>query len=412
MPDTHKLPVQQFLRTHSPRELLAAHGVHVNPSADGRVVSVSYDQILAKKSDPLVLECRGLVLHLHDGTFDPDRPLGVTQILARPFRRFFNHGEGGPEHQLDLTNPEVTYENKEDGTLIIVYHDPYANYCAGGWQVATRSVPRGDQKASRLGGDTTFRDLFLRALGVDDLDRWAKDRDLDGITRLSGRCTYLFELTTPLNEVFVRQDKFRVTLLGVRDRETGYEANPVKCAERVGVPTPRQFQFANAAEAFAFIHSQPPQEHEGMVAKRRVGEGYHRAKIKNAAYVAASHVQGGNGAINSPRSLMTLILTGAFGDVESTLNAHTAEVGRQMEAALATYCQEQDAAYDRLFVPGMSRKDLAIAMGTAGLNVPACFARYEGKVPNYAGYIQSQRQADGWKDGVLDHLIRACGVKA
>lgn len=406
------LPVQEFLLTRSVRDLFTVHGVGVSPDASGRVVSVSYDQIAAKKTDPLVLECRGLVLRLLDGVFDLDRPLGATEILARPLKRFFNHGEGGPEHQVDLTNPAVSYETKEDGTYIILYYDPYDARGAGRWHVATRSVPRGDQKASRLGGDITFRDLFLRALGVDDLDRWANGFFGTSI-RLSGRNTYVFELTTPLNEVFVRQDKFRVTFLGVRDRVTGLEFDPAGFTAAIGVPIPQRHVFANAAEAFTFIHSQPPREHEGMVAKLLVKPGvYLRAKIKNAAYVAASHVQGGNGAINSPRSLMTLVLTGAFGDVESTLNAHTAEVGRQMEAGLATYCQEQDAAYDRLFVPGMTRKELAVSMGTAGLNVAACFARFDGKVANFAGYIQSQRQADGWRDGVLDSLIKASQVKA
>lgn len=389
--------IQDFLRSRSPNDLFTAHGIRVTPSDDHRVASVNYDQIAAKSSDPMVWGARGLVLRL-SGPFDPGTPLGDTRIVGRPFDRFFNHGEGPESHRVDLSDPAARYEEKLDGTLCIVYHD-----APDGWHIGTRNVPRADKPAGKHAGDLTFRGLFERTVGG-ALDTWA--------SKVDPTYTYLFELTGPLNEVFVRHDRPAVTLLGARHTGGGWEMDDDWCmgvASDLRVETPKRYTFPNAEAAFAFIHGQPPRAHEGMVVKvaRKDAEGhtYHaRTKVKNLAYVAAAHMAGANVA-GSPRDVASLILSGAWDDVAPTLNAHIQTVGTEIEGKIRALAEQQDRAYERLATPGIARKDLAKAAGMAGLIMPAVFARYEGRVGGFLEWVMSQRSGTGWKTSLLDSLV-------
>src|SRR6478609_5767270 len=110
-----RLLVQQFLREGgSPEQLLASHGVRAK-AYNGKV-SFVYDQLAARNDDPLACQCRGLVLRE-----------GSWEILARPFDRFFNHGQA---EAASIDWATARFEEKLDGTLLIVYWDPLAG--AGG----------------------------------------------------------------------------------------------------------------------------------------------------------------------------------------------------------------------------------------------------------------------------------------
>lgn len=394
------LPVQEFLRARSAADLLATHGVHLSPSSDGQVVAVSYDQLAAKKSDPLTHSCRGLILHILNGFRGPQEAIGDTVILSRPFDRFFNLGEGPEELRVNLSDPRTVFEEKLDGTFVDVYHDPFL----GSWQMGTRNVPRGDAQVNRLFGDMTYRGLFEKTVGG-DLHTWASARPL------CPEFTYMFELTTPANELYVRQDQYQVTLIGVRHTQTGREVDPQVVAPDLGLKSAKVHRFPSVEETLAWTHSRPPRDHEGLVAKLEVSPGvYLRSKVKNVAYVAAAHASD-NIKASSTRSLMTLILTGNFEDVAPTLNTEIAARGRELESHLAEYCRRQDEGYLSLVTPGMDRKEVARVCGSAGLNVPACFARYEGKVDGFSGWIEGQKGRNGrtgWPDSLLDTLA---GVK-
>lgn len=393
---THRIPVQGYLETHSPRELFAEHGITIAPSTCGRVVSASYDQLAARKTDPMAIEARGHVLRILDGAYSPTKPLGKTVILARFFRRFFNHGEGGPEHQVDLTHPLARFEEKLDGSLVGVYFDPYDRDGMGRWHVATRTVPQGDK---HLGGGYTARELYEKSVGY-------------GLETFTGLCgmnpghTYLSELCTPFNEVHVLQDEFKATLLGIRDTQTGVEYDPEPFALQAGIPSVKVHKFGSVEETLRYIHSQHPRKHEGMVAKILHPDGsVQRTKIKNAAYVATAHLTGMK--VNSPRSVMSLVLTGCLGDVADSINAHMAEMGRKFELGLAAYAHTQDALYDKLCPTGTDRKTLAIAAGKNGLAHAYAFARFQGDVTNYVQWVNTQRKDGGWSDSFLDGLVKS-----
>jgi hypothetical protein len=164
------LLVQQYLETHTFGDLARDHGVYASFSKSGHKFSLNYDQIEARESDPLSQECRGLVLAAEDGksftsqaqqvngrnNYDHVSP-GKTLILAYPMKRFFNHGQGSAA-EINWHDPKLAVLEKLDGTLCIVYWDPFTNQ----WCVATRSVPEADLPMDN--GIFTFRTLFEKAL--------------------------------------------------------------------------------------------------------------------------------------------------------------------------------------------------------------------------------------------------------
>lgn len=77
--------------------------------------------------DKATLMCRGLIV-------DDD-----WQIIARPFRKFFNWGEWPEDKQADYLGRPYTVSEKLDGSLGILYHYD------GTWHVATRGSFTSDQ---------------------------------------------------------------------------------------------------------------------------------------------------------------------------------------------------------------------------------------------------------------------------
>ena len=101
-----ELLVQKYLRSgKSLGDLYRDHGVksHVG---NGKI-GLNYDQIEAKESDPLACECRGLVLC--ESSFD---------VVAMPFRRFFNMEQVGVAAEIDWQSAK--FYDKLDGTCLIV----------------------------------------------------------------------------------------------------------------------------------------------------------------------------------------------------------------------------------------------------------------------------------------------------
>lgn len=136
--------------------------------------------------EPCTRMARGLVLD-EAGT-----------VMARPFEKFFNLGER-PETKMEAlpaNTPEI-YE-KLDGTLIIVFWNPYCER----WQCVTRG------SWSNQWIDAANRILNHRKACIGFLDP---------------SFTYLFELVAPWNRIVVRYDDERLVLLGARHNQIEYE---------------------------------------------------------------------------------------------------------------------------------------------------------------------------------------------
>lgn len=255
------LKVQEYLRSGKRLEdLQVEHGVY--SFVQNGKISLSYDQIEARSSDPISQECRGLILA--EDTYEP---------IAVPFFRFFN------KEQVDVAAPidwnSAIFQDKLDGTLIIVYH------FEGKWQVATRSRPEADVPIDQC--DLTFSRL------TDITVKKMFGGEFEGIDHLmqsrgahSGK-TFCFEITSPINEIVCKYNDYQLTLLGVRDLVSLTEEDPDLWAQQLGFPIPQVYHFASPSEMVEVIKNWNPLEKEGVVV--RDGH-FNRIKVKNPAYVA------------------------------------------------------------------------------------------------------------------------------
>jgi hypothetical protein len=380
--------VQEFLATHSLAALREMHGVNCRVSErDPCVFTLNYDQIRVKNDDPLACQCRGLVLRAERDVSaweDDWSAVGATTVLARPFDRFFNLGqvECAP---VDFT--DAVFFEKLDGTFCIVYED------RGAWHVATRGTPDADVPID--GNHLTFRGLFELALA----DAYGHTFG-EWVQRLAPGTTYLFELTSAENQIVVAYPERKVTLLGARAREDGYELHLEDTAVAIGVDACPS-HVIGSDDAAAWVATRDPAMFEGLVVRDGLGR---RCKVKHPGYLALNHLA----FQRSPRAMMRAILAGKDDDAERVLPEYMRPKLRAMRHGLGEYLSRLDAWFDA--APKADRKTLALAIQAAGEWMPCHMARMSGKATSAAEYVQSLKRDGDWVDGTVDHLLEKAGV--
>lgn len=191
--------------------------------------------------NPVTRQCRGLIYRRDTGL-----------IVARPFPKFFNHGEPGAPIDWDLDEP-VIVTDKLDGSLGILYDD------GDGGAIATRGSFTSDQ-----------------ALHATDL--WK--RHYAGRNPLPYFHTLLFEIIYPANRIVVDYRGLDdLVLLGGVELSTGRTTGPRDWDEWTG-PTVDVFPYAALAEALA---AEPREGKEGLVVHFAVSD--QRVKLKQEDYV-------------------------------------------------------------------------------------------------------------------------------
>lgn len=189
-----------------------------------------YDEVWT----PFTLMARGLVL---------DR--ANRRVVASPFPKFFNLGEGGRE----APSPEFEAYEKLDGSLIIAFwHD-------SGWRTATK-------------GDFHSEQAKIA-------------RNLLPFDRMTPGVTHLSELIGPSNKIVVRYPVDECRLLGAYAAD-GRELTRVdlEALDLGGMPLARVFTCASLAELVAHTATLPVGE-EGYVLRFVDGS---RLKLKGNEY--------------------------------------------------------------------------------------------------------------------------------
>jgi hypothetical protein len=240
----------------------------------------TYDQIESSKikDHPIVRESRGIIL-------DRDNSWAV---VARPFNRFFNWGENVDEDIFDWSS--FVAQEKVDGSLMILY------YYDRSWNVATKGSP--DANGTVGDNSFTFADLFWETF----------NRQMYFVSDLDPRNTYLFELTSKYNRVVTSQmnNDGKLTLIGVRDNESGLEFPVVMYRERFDVV--RSYSMSTIDEILAAAKEINPSQQEGFVL---VDRSFNRIKVKSEKYVLIHHLKD---SINDKR-IVELIRTGEESEV-------------------------------------------------------------------------------------------------
>lgn len=283
------LHVQKFLSENSLDQLIEQYSINVYHHPDRPLIGLKYNQIESPRSDPLVRECRGLVLEKDS-----------WRTVAKPFNRFFNVGELQDEFEKFNWN-DFTVTEKVDGSLIILYH------YNGDWHVNTSG-------SFGLGGISGFsgswRDLFWRYSGDlrNNLQHANKDR------------TYLFELCTAYNKVVKRYEQPGVFLLGSVDRHTFQESHELEVddwATWLGVRRPARYHVGSKDEVNELLIRLEEQDptNEGVIIRDNTGLRY---KWKTKSYLAFHRLKD-NGNIILPRNLVAIVMTGETSEVRAVM---------------------------------------------------------------------------------------------
>lgn len=195
------------------------------------------------------LACRGLVLD-HD-----------YNVLARPWKKFFNLGEGFAEFDWD-SPVEVT--DKMDGSLGILYRYPVQGFLNGVVGIATRGSFDSDQ--SRHANEVWVQ----RYSNHPDMN-WAAVNDF----------TFLFEIIYPNNRIVLNYDGLDdLVMLGAVNIQYGYYLGPQEAAALLNWqgPVTEVFEYRTLQEAFS---NNDRANAEGYV----VRSGNKMVKLKQADYV-------------------------------------------------------------------------------------------------------------------------------
>lgn len=398
------LLVQEYLKNHSFGELASNHGVYASFSASGHKWSLNYDQIEAKENDLLAQECRGLILSTVAGTnltlhatienskicYDGIVP-GDTVILACPFFRFFNFGMGAAS-KIDFNDPETVIQTKYDGSLIIVYFDPFMDI----WCAATRSSPDADIVMDN--GMHTFRSLFGVACG-NVLGKSFSDLTCD----LDKNVTYCFELMTPYNRIVVSYEQYSIVLLGARNNLSLKEF----IVSNFPVPLAQEFKFDKFDDMIAYINTKDPSEMEGVVVRDKH---FNRIKIKSAAYVLAHKMK--DHISSSPRNCLEAILSEKDDDIIPLLPAEVVTNLLKMKESVKILIKDYDTYYQILLncantINKGDKKTFALLV-TSNHKIlwsSPFFQIFDGKASSMKDFIQKNQKDGTWSNSFLDKVL-------
>ena len=277
------LHTQKFLKNYNDvnvalSELEAKYAIsNTCHPTDGRVI-LNYSQIDSPKTHEIVRECRGLVLDRNNN----------WELVARAFPRFFNWEEAGKSTTGLFKWDNCVCQDKEDGSLAIVY------FYNGAWHFNTRGS-FGSGEVNGMG--ITWRQLFEIAM---------KNVGFD-YSCLNTNWTYLFELCSRYNKVVRDYPNPTLFLLSVFSKEDELEwyhvktiysnLNPVGDRFFCGIDRVNEFLTANANHDPTF---------EGVVLRDKKNL---RFKVKSIKYVELHRLHN-NGNLATPKNLIGFIMDG------------------------------------------------------------------------------------------------------
>jgi RNA ligase len=179
--------------------------------------------------DPLVQHCRGII-------FDATDTLSPYRIVALPFSKFFNYGEGGIHYPAAGATIDKVFE-KVDGSLGICF------YWRNKWHMTTRGSLNSD----------------IGEVAQQMLDKMLTQQRMT----LNPEHTRLFEILYPENRICVDYgDTRELVFLGRRDTRSGEEDYEIGSAVW---RSPRKYSFASNDEMVQWLNQQKGKEFEGFV---------------------------------------------------------------------------------------------------------------------------------------------------
>lgn len=173
---------------------------------------LTYSQIKSDYKDPLVQECRGLVI---DKT--------TMEVVCRPFKKFENYNPHLDSKLIvdAIKAGKLTIKKKLDGSFIKVF------YYKDKWRVGTKS----EINALNLNNDSGFSyiSMILLATGyktIKQFEEWC-EKNLDKAS------THLFELISPYNKIVVDYKESKLVYLTSIKNLTGKHYSIIEFANKI-----------------------------------------------------------------------------------------------------------------------------------------------------------------------------------
>lgn len=242
------LNVQQYLRQGNPLNSLRGEPYNLFIKEEGNLVMLKYNQINSDFAEPIVQECRGLILY--KPTWD---------VVCFPFVKFFNYGEA---YAVEIDETELNIYQKIDGSLAKVW------YFEGVWRLSSNGVI--DASEVVMNDGVNFQSLFMRCLNTYGLDWQSFTATLDK------NYTYMYEMATPDNKVVISYDKYFLYYLGQRNIHTFQE----EYIPDTRIDNVKVYKF-NSIEEIINSANELPNTEEGYVVRDK---NWNRVKIKNPVY--------------------------------------------------------------------------------------------------------------------------------
>lgn len=395
-----------FLRGRTFAELDEKHAVKARPCTQHQKFSLNYDQLRVKSGDVLAEQCRGLIVRptnsLGPESFMNERIIDV-QVVAWPMNRFYNLGDSAA-HDVDWSDRGLQVYEKLDGTMCMLYYDRWKHE----WHVATRSVPEADlaiyngYDGSMV--DHTFASLFAKAARATlqsleypyDYDTWLKS--------LNPAYTYVFELTTPINRVVVRYETFRITLLAVRETNSGVELRldaAQACCGQVIPPGPTRWELSDPTKLTSFVNDADPSMLEGAVV---LDTQFRRVKVKNKAWIASSKAK--ELVTVSRRNGLQVIIEGTIDDILPLVDDDVKEGLECMRQGLLAYIKHVDCQFAKLSQESQGdRKYFAEVVKSSCSWTTPYFQLFDKRADSMQDWIESLARNKKLSATTLDTLL-------
>lgn len=347
--------VQTFLRNGGTLDDLETQYA-VSPTfhqEHSNLVLLKYDQITSPFDQPIVQDCRGIILDQADN----------WRIINMSMRKFFNYGES---YAATIDWSTARCLEKCDGSLIQVY--PYRDQ----WHVATSGSP---DAGGRVGdNDFTFNELFWRVFHS------YPQVVLPPVN--CGKC-FFFELMTPYNQIVVQHRDSKLTLLGGRDLTTLQELPLTEAATYFqSIPVVRSFDLSSLDQCLQSLATFSGRDREGYVV---VDGNFNRLKIKHPLYVRLHHLRA---SLNSQRNLIEVVRNGEMDEVMACLPEYT-PILQEAKRRLDALVKELETAYQEIATVPVQRDFAQAALKTRF--PPALFAVRAKKVPSIRHYFTTLR---------------------
>ena len=378
------LLVQQFIKDHIAWETLLSDKPYCIAISREKwnglnLLMLKYNQVESDFNNPLVRECRGLILN--EDTLEP---------VSVPFFKFGNVSEGTWVDDINWNDHPYVLE-KCDGSLVKVVKIGGKLLVSTNGTILASTAPLGDWIGCTM---KSFEELFF----------WALDQQFNGygyddlFNALEEGYTYMFELCTNYNKVVVPHPEPKVYFIGVRNNTTLAETYIMDHPLSKVFPTPKVYEFKTFQDCIEHAKSLPWNE-EGYVI---TSKDFKRNKAKSVLYLSAHHLKN-NGSLSYSRALELVRaneideVTAYFPEYKDALEECKAKFWKLVEDTKNAW-----ESYKKIDASLPTRKDKALWI-TKNFSFPGiAFGMLDGKITSIEDFFMN---------APTEKLLRSLGYK-